>query len=129
MIKNVRMMSLLVLIVFTLFPILQVAHVASAENHPPADGHVHPPPPPPPRDGGDVAWDVARFIAGSVATGIGAATALAGVGLSSAVVTAPPGAAAVIGGTAIVGSVGPPTYSSGRNLWNDITGLFDGDDD
>ena len=132
MIKNVRMMSLLVLIVFTFFPILQVAHVASAENHPPADGHVHPPPPPPPpppRNAGDVVSDIAKLVAGSVATGIGAATTLAGVGLSVGIVTAPKGLAVAIGGAAIVGVAGPPTHSSGRNLWNDIIGLFDGDDD
>lgn len=126
MIKNVRMMSLLVLIVFTLFPILQVAHVASAENHPPADGHVHPPPP---RDGGNVASDIFKFVAASAATGVGAATALAGAGLSVGIVTAPKGAAAVVFGVATMGVAGAVAHSSGRNLWNDITGLFDGDDD
>ena len=129
MIKNVRMMSLLVLIVFTFFPILQVAHVASAEHHPPADGHVHPPPPPPPRGVGNVVGDVMILISGSAAAGVGACVVVAGLGISTPIVTAPVGAgAAAIGATAVYGG-GKVAYSSRRNLWNDIIGLFDGDDD
>lgn len=126
MIKNVKMMSLLVLIVFTLFPILQVAHVASAENHPPADGHVHPPPP---RTWTSVAGDISKLLGGSAATCVGACVVVAGFGISTPIVTAPVGAgAAALGAGAALGGAAI-AHSSGRNLWNDITGLFDGDDD
>ncbi|MYB00930.1 hypothetical protein F4X90_14825 [Candidatus Poribacteria bacterium] len=149
MIQKMRLLSLIVLIAFTLLPLFKVVHISYADHHPPtreefeeleeenedlkervaeleeeAEGDAD-------RGIVDSLVDIGKFAVGSCVGAIGAAGVVCSTASGAATfgLSAPLSIpAGIVSAGAAVGGAGT-AWSASNNLVNDIVNLFSGDDD
>ena len=125
MIRNMRRISLFVLIAFTLSTLFfQVVHIGYADNHPPTreefEALEEKVKELTDRDATDVILDVIYTGCGVVTAAVGFTVATSSVAADSTIVGIPAGTAAKIAGGTGMAVGGAAVYVSGGNLLSDI---------